>query len=196
MEFKEFAENLLGSRVKIKIVRYLLSSGAIVSERELAQRLGVSHTSVIRALGELHDLNLVSPQRIGRSTVWNVNQNSYALDFLKHFPEKIKYSALEELKTRIRTQFGTNPKIRKIMIFGSVAEGRELPNSDIDLFILVNEKRDVEDLKQRLYNSSNIFMSLYGNLVSFHVFSVAESRSKRNASFLDSVNRGITVVDK
>ncbi|MBS3082858.1 helix-turn-helix transcriptional regulator [Candidatus Pacearchaeota archaeon] len=63
MQFHNFAENLLGSRVKIKLVRQLLLEEAITSERDLAKLLGISHTAVSKTLKELHEFNLVSPMR-------------------------------------------------------------------------------------------------------------------------------------
>ncbi len=65
MQFRDFAENLLASKVKIKPLRVLLGEETITSERELAKLIGVSHGAVNKAMKDFYELNLVVPLRAG-----------------------------------------------------------------------------------------------------------------------------------
>src|SRR3989338_5794492 len=99
MQFKDFAESLLGSKVKIKILRILLSEETITSERELAKMLGVSHGAVNKAMKDFYELNLVSPLRIGNVNAWQLNKDSLAFSRL----DKKFFFPLEELKEWIKS---------------------------------------------------------------------------------------------
>lgn len=196
MQFREFAENLLGSRVKVKLIRFLLSEEAITSEREIAQLIGISHAAVNRALKDLHELNLINPMRVGNVTVWQLNKQSYAYGFLTNFFYKVKTSPLEQLKTDIKAHLGYRQKVKKAVIYGSVAEGRELPNSDIDLFILVEDEKERKDVMSFLPSLSNNCLQSYGNKLSPNIFTCEDYSNPKNKKFLESVSRGITVFEK
>lgn len=194
MQFREFAENLLGSKVKVKILRHLLREETITSERELAKMIGISHSAVNKALKDFHDANLVTPLRIGNIIAWQLNKDGFAyiciprgilspLDPLEHLKQKIKES-LEHLGA-----------IKKVVIYGSVAEGKELPNSDIDLFILVEKEEHKKSILSSISDLTNKCILLFGNKISPNIFTAKDAKSKRNEKFLENVARGITVFE-
>lgn len=195
MQFRDFAENLLGSKVKIKIIRRLLSDEAITSERELAKLIGVSHVAVNKTLKELHDANLISPMRIGTATVWQLNKKSYAYAFLTQFIYKIQSNPLEELKEDIKSHFGNSNAV-KIMVYGSVAEGRELPNSDIDIFILVENEQNRKQLNDHSSYTQQHYISKYGSKLSLNIFTSKDLVHQKNKKFLENVLKGIVVLEK
>ena len=137
MKFRDFAECLLGSKVKVKLIRYLLSRGAITSEREIASLIGVSHNAVNKILKEFYELNLISPLRVGTATVWNINKDSYAFQVVSKLGGIV--TPLEDLESKIIKQYDLVKPIKRVVIFGSLVEGEELPNSDIDLFVLITD---------------------------------------------------------
>jgi predicted transcriptional regulator len=85
MQFHDFAETLLGSKVKVKLLRHLLTEGGISSEREAAKIFGVSHSAVNKVLEEFYELNLIMPTSVGNVKVWVLNKSSFANEFLKVF---------------------------------------------------------------------------------------------------------------
>src|SRR3989338_6366962 len=113
MIFKEFAENLIGSWAKLKLVKYLLAEESTTSEREIASITGVSPDSVNKVLKSLHELNLINPSRVGNSTIWKLNKRSYAYSFLQNFSMKIKSSPLNELKKDIALFLGRVAGVQK-----------------------------------------------------------------------------------
>jgi len=77
----------------------------------------------------------------------NYNLIAYAQDFVSFILQNIK----------------NQDKIENIILFGSVVRGEAKKNSDIDLFIEIRDKIDVEKLKENFYNS--IKVKKYWNLL-------------------------------
>lgn len=197
MQFREFAEALLGSKVKVKLIRHLLVEEAVNGEREVAKRLGVSHVAVHRILLEFHESNLITPIRVGNVKIWHLNKQSYAYQFLRPLVASIKTDPLEDLKVTIRNWLGNWREVRKVIIFGSVAEGKEAPESDIDLFILVDTEEERRHLLDTVYKSlGGLCLMRYGNKLSAQFFTSRDIANKKNKTLLQEVAKGITVIEK
>lgn len=196
MKFRDFAESLLGSRVKIKLLKYILSEEVISSEREIAKLLGLSHTAVSKTLKEFHESNLISPIRVGNVLVWQLNKDSYAYLLLTHFPDYIKKEPLSDLIVAIGSGLNYFSYVKKVVIFGSIAEGKELPNSDIDLFVLVEKEVDRKNAMLPLSNLNNITLNKYGNKLSPNIFTYKDLKIPRNKKFLENVDKGIVIIEK
>ncbi|MEW6723021.1 MAG: nucleotidyltransferase domain-containing protein [Candidatus Micrarchaeota archaeon] len=192
MQFREFAENLLGSRVKIKIIRRLLTDETLTSERELAKLVGASPGAVNRVLKEFHECNLILPMRVGTATVWTLNKGSYAYSFLTDFQSKIKENPLEDLKDSLRSWF-IRSEAKKIVLFGSVAEGNEKPSSDIDLFLLVADTSKQKFMSDLARDYNHYFVQRYGNNLSANILTEKDLTDPKNKKFLESVSRGIVI---
>lgn len=196
MQFHDFAESLLGSKVKVKLIRHLLAEETISCEREIAKLLRVSHSAVNKSLRDFYEQNLIKPVRVGNVKIWHLNKESYAYQFLTSFDRWIKISPLEHLKSTIKSCLGHLTFIKKVIIFGSIAEGKELPNSDIDLFILVEKD---EDRKNVLYYTSNLnetCLKVYGNKLSTNIFTYKDQTNPKNKKFLENVSKGIIVIER
>jgi len=196
MQFRNFAENLLGSKVKIKLIRYLLSEEAITSEREIAKLIGVSHSAVNKALNELHEQNLIAPTRVGNVMIWHINRESYAYQLLQSFTLLLKQMPFDRLKTEITAGLNYLAYVKKAVIYGSVALGTELPNSDIDLFILVKSEKDRKHILPLLSPLNGKCLRMFGNILSPNISTHKELSESKNKKFLESVKNGIVVFEK
>jgi len=196
MQFHDFAETLLGSKVKVKLIRHLVREEGISGERETAKRIGVSHSAVNKTLEELFELNLVRPVRAGNVKIWYLNKESYAYEFLQSFYSSIGYSALEQLKKTIEDYLKYLSEVRKAVIFGSIAEGNELSNSDVDLFVLVDSEDGRKRVQPQISSLNELCLKRYGNPLSPHIFTSRELSSPKNKKFLESVSKGITVMER
>src|SRR3989338_1170598 len=78
MQFELSLDKLIGSKAKIKILKYLFGRAASMSENELAKVIKISPMTINRLMKELRELNLVSMERVGNANVWSVNKESYA----------------------------------------------------------------------------------------------------------------------
>lgn len=189
MIFRGFLENLYRPFVQIKVVAYLLEENIPTSEREIARILGISHVSVNKAFKNLNDLNLVSPKRIGSSLIWDLNKASYAYSALDiRFYSSCK--PIDHLKGRVRDLLGG--QVVKAVIFGSIADGKESPSSDIDLAVIVNSQEEKKNINNRVERLASECLTQYGNRLSVHIFTKAELEKQHEIK--KSVEKGIVVV--
>jgi predicted nucleotidyltransferase len=197
MKFSFSPIEIITSKTKTKIVKFLLSHEAAMSEREIASVLNVSHMSINRIMKELANINFVNYVTIGKAHLWKVNRKSYAFKVLFQLIKEISNinGPLEDLKkTILENVAGSN--IKKVVLFGSVAKGLERENSDIDVFILVKNmkmKKEVETVIERLLNKC---FDLYGNRLAPYILTEHEIKKRRNLSLISEINKGIQIFPK
>lgn len=192
MQFRDFAENLVGSKVKVKMLRYMFREDTITSERELAKIVGISHGATNKAVRDLYELNLITPLRVGNATAWQINKESFSFYAIN----KRIFSPMEELKEKINLKLNNLGAVKKVVIYGSVAEGRELPNSDIDIFILVAKEKHKKIILPQLSDLTNECIRVFGNKISPAIFTEKDCKSKRNENMMKAVSKGILVFGK
>ncbi len=126
-------EDMLGSKTKIKILRTLMKfETKKFTSRELAQRLDVSHTAVLKSIPALEDMNIIQKEQHGNSNLILLNKESYCFAILKNiFSEEEKTTT--ELIKMIKEYFGDK---NTIILFGSIIHKKEEASSDIDLLII------------------------------------------------------------
>lgn len=190
MKFKNFAEAAIGSKAKLKILLFLLREELPTSEREIAKSIGVSHMSVNRTMQEFYGINLVSPMRIGNVNAWKLNGKSYAYSVLKDL-EGLSKGPLDDLKTETAAALGALD-VKKAAIFGSIAEGREHPNSDIDLLIIVEDEQKKRHVLKELPKLEEKCLLKYGNRLSPYVLTEAET--KKHRQIIESAKKGVAVI--
>lgn len=195
MRFNETLLNILSSETKIKIVKFLLTHDAPMSEREIASILKVSHMSINRTMRELAALNFGSFVTIGKSHLWKVNHKSYALKALSLLIKNVSgiKDPLDDLKTVIRENI---PKIlaQKVVLFGSVSKGLEKPESDIDIFILVKNAGDKKKIEPSIEKLSHICFETYGNRLAPYILTEQEMLQKKGLTILSEINNGTSII--
>ena len=194
MKFHISLLDVLNSKTKVKIIKFLLTHEASMSEREIASILKISHMSVNRTMRELADMNFVDFVTIGKAHLWKVNSKSYAFKVLSVLIKGVSIikEPLEDLKNTLLRNL---PKtlIRRAVLFGSVAKGLENTNSDIDVFILVKNKRSREVLEFSIEKLSNICFEVYGNRLAPYILTEQEMKQKKNLRIISEVDKGIQI---
>lgn len=194
MKFNFSPAEIISSKKKFKIVTFLLNHEAAMSEREIASVLNVSHMSINRMMKQLADINFIHFVTVGKVHLWRVNRGSYAFKVFSQLIKDISNikSPLEDLKKTILENL-SGPLVKKVTLFGSVAKGLEMENSDIDIFILVKNlrtKREIETLVEKL---SNQCFDLYGNRLAPYILTEHEIKQKKNLSVIKEINHGIQI---
>src|SRR3989344_1180229 len=102
MIFGNYLEKVLGSKVKISIVRALLRfSDKSFTARELASFVNVSHTPVLKSLKDLDGMNLIEVEKHGTSKLIRLNKSSYLYEPLKYLFD-YEADTKEQLISRIK----------------------------------------------------------------------------------------------
>ncbi len=194
MKFGTPLIDILNSKTKLKIAKFLLTHEASMSEREIASILKVSHMSINRTMRELAEVNFVNFATVGKAHLWKVNRKSYAFKVLSEFINgfsRIK-DPLSDLKGVILTNIPKN-LVKKVVLFGSVAKGEEKTNSDIDTFFLVKDIKDKKRLGPAIEKLSNACLEIYGNRLSPYILTEHEAKEKTRQKFLSEINKGIEI---
>jgi len=178
MQFHDFVEMLLGSRVKVKVLRTLWRyREKEFTIRELAKFLGISHTGIKKVIDELEKTNVLRVRTVGRSCAFRLNINSFAASIVEKTFE-LERGALSELRDVIRKRLESR-FVTSAVLYGSVVEGREAPRSDIDLFIVTSQREKVEEIVAELQNDVS---ERFGNSISAYYVSEEDLRKKRRES--------------
>ena len=163
MIFNNYLENILGSKVKIKLVRALLNHpNQTYSGRELARQVeGISHMAVFKSLKDLIAFNLVKVEYHGGVQLIKLNRKSCLykpLEFIFNYEETTR----DQLIREIRKIFSKKKDMGAVVLFGSVAKGEEEIDSDIDLLIITEDKERTKDI---IANNQKIFTEKFRNII-------------------------------
>ena len=194
MKFRISLLDVLNSKTKIKIIKFLLTHEASMSEREIASILKVSHMSVNRTMRELAELNFVNFVTIGKAHLWRVNHKSYAFRALSELIKGVSgiQEPIEELK-KILLKNLPKTLIKRIVLFGSIAKGSERANSDIDIFVLARDRQCKEKLESSIEKLSNICFEMYGNRLAPYILTEQELKQKKKLNVISEIKKGIEI---
>ncbi len=184
--------DLFKSETKLKIIKFLLDHEAAMSEREIASILKISHMSVNRTLRDLNGLNLVSYMTIGKAHLWKVNRQSYTYAMLRKLMDQVRSikDPLQTLKQMILKRLSLKP-VQRIVLFGSVVQGTEKPDSDIDLCIVIKNNEGKQEVETALDKLSIECLEKFGNRFSPYLLTDQELRQKKGLEVIAAVNKGI-----
>ena len=143
------------------ILKYLTShTGETLYESEIAKNTQISAGSTNQSLKELLKKEMVTLTKKG-------NMNFYSLNFDNPLAKQFKITqTVAELNGLIGK---LRPLAKRIILFGSCAEGVDTQNSDIDLAIISQEEQEVRKIIkkekitreiQALVFKSNDFLAL------------------------------------
>jgi predicted nucleotidyltransferase len=197
MKFHILPLDVLNSKTKVKIIKFLLTHEASMSEREIASVLKVSHMSVNRTMRELSDINFVDFVTIGKAHLWRINRKSYAFRVLSELIKGVSgiKEPIEDLKKILLKNLPKN-LIKRAVLYGSIAEGSERANSDIDLFILVKDRQSKEKLETHIEKLSNVCFEIYGNRLAPYILTEQEMKQKKNLKVISEINKGLELFPK
>jgi len=114
-------------------------------EREVVRRAGVSKGSANKMLRLLADLDFLIRERKGRMVFYRLGSKN---PVVRQFKILTNVYTLRKLFDKLKQHS------RRIILFGSCAQGTDVRESDIDLFILTSEKDSVRKTISE-YNREN-----------------------------------------
>jgi predicted nucleotidyltransferase len=153
-------EHVLGAKSKVAALRVLINSKIGFSGSSVAKRSGMGLLAIQNALADLEGLGLVE---VERGSV----EHRYRLNF-KH---QLVVHGLRALFEAERVMVKTLAReLRPLLegrvvsagLFGSFAQGRAKPGSDIDLLIIVETLKEKESLNKLLSDELSKLAEQYG----------------------------------
>lgn len=146
MRLDEAVEDILGSRIKIGILRLLFRTRGMFSGREISRLVGFSPTHTISNLKDLEAEGLILRQRSGNTDLYQLNERNSAVEGLLAPVFGWESNLLDELAGNFVDRLGD--KLVSIRLFGSVARGEDDSDSDVDLLLTVVDGSDPDDLEE------------------------------------------------
>ena len=178
----DFKENLL-NKVPLKIFSYLCRVPFTPHyEREIARSINVSIGATNQTLKLLLSMGLVTREKKGQLYLYRVIADSPTVREFKKFENIID---LTDLIIRIRDV------CRKIVLYGSCATGEDTNESDIDLFVVTENK--VKVLNDIRKETRRLDREIKPVIVRMEEYLAMRSRKE---VLLEELNKGIILWEK
>lgn len=131
---------ILGDRNRAEILRFLYkNSPNRFSQKQMSVSLGIPLATMSRTCRKLENLNVVNHLNVGKTILYSLAEGSYIVrGFLlpifkgeEVFLKKLVSDIVSGLKPDLIKQ------IKEILVFGSILDDKDTPESDIDLAIVL-----------------------------------------------------------
>jgi predicted nucleotidyltransferase len=147
--------------------------------REIAKSINKSVGGTHNALKSLHILNLVKEKLSGKNLYYRVNDTNPSV---KNFKIFITTTELNPLVNELKKT------AEKIVLFGSCATGDDTSDSDVDLFILTQDTKKVNEYLKKKHLERTIQAAV------FTATDLVKLKEKDKA-FYQEINKGIVLWD-
>lgn len=177
-------KNLSSITPKTLEVLYLFASNPLerFHGREVVRQTGVSLGTVHQTLAKLYRLGLLNREKRGRMYLYSFNMKSAVA---RQFKVLFNVSALDDLVDQIKQTS------ERVVLFGSCAEGTDVEESDIDLFVLSS---DVEVVQSKISKYERMFdRRISPIVVDSRGFAKIKSKDK---SLYERISRGIRLWER
>lgn len=170
--------DLLGNRIRVRILRYLARRGGEHTGRSLARALGEQPKQVLAALHVLWQAGLLVRKAAPPAHLYSLNLDQYLVReaLLPAFRAEARW--LDALGQEVRQVGGE--AVESVLLFGSLSRSTTIadPGSDVDVSVLVNKPAHVEDVRRALELRQGALHERFGHAVSPMVFSVDEFQTR------------------
>jgi predicted nucleotidyltransferase len=164
MRWHEPIDDILGSKLKVRILRLLFLTRGIYTGREIAKLARYSPTHTIAALKELEANGVIHRRHAGNADLYSLNGRSAVSAFVLSPIFGWEQNLFDQLAQLFKDSLGDD--LVSIEIFGSVAGGDEDTRSDVDLLIVVKDDSDIERVEEKVAEVSVEAGSIFGNHIS------------------------------
>lgn len=162
MIYKHVLDDVLGNKLKLRIMRLFCTTGGEYTGREIARLTGYSQTYALRALSDLEANGLLFRRDVAKAHLYSLNEEHMLVGELSKLFD-LERSALEKVAQHIKEELGED--LDSIIVFGSVARGEERPNSDIDMVLTLKDgSRTV--VESKIGSVSNASVAASGSPIS------------------------------
>jgi predicted nucleotidyltransferase len=198
MAIAMYLDKILGSKTKVNVLSVLVAHPErSIVENELAKEAGTAISEVNRQMRDLVDVGLVIMERVGKSKVYQVNQQHFLFASLESVFRGLE-EIYREIAHKVARFVARKHEVKTVLLFGSLASRKIRSDfvkepSDVDIMIVVKSDRQTEAVRKDVldFASSEIF-PVYGINVYPIVLSVEDyvSGLAKDAFIMDVHSRG------
>jgi len=188
-----YLDKILGSKTKINLLSVLVPHPErSIVENELAKEAGMSVSEVNRQIKDLVNVGLVVMERVGKSKVYQANQQHFLYE-----PLRSVFRGLEEIYKEIANRVAgfvvKKHKVKAVVLFGSLVLKKVRSDlvkepSDVDIMIIVEDESQIKSIRNDVLDfvGSEVF-PVYGINVYPIVLSVDE--------YLSGLSKDVFIMD-
>lgn len=194
-------DNIFGNKTNILVLRFMVRfSNQFFSADEIAKETGAGRRNAYDSLKFLVYENILTRKvSLGKILYRFISESRINESISQFFEEEKKklflknisfYKLLSELESKITFIAASN--ITDILLFGSVAKGRDTASSDIDLCVLL--ARDDESMRKKIREIS--FDKKFKNEIHIHIFTTKDflqASEKRNPLVWNIIRDGLSL---
>lgn len=176
----------LSSTNQLRVLSYLAKfSDKEFHEREIARRTGISYGSANRVLNRLYKDGMLVRRQAGRMLFYSFNSNDPLARTLKIF---VSVSLLRPLIWQLKE------RALEIVLYGSCARGEDSSASDMDLFVISEDKQKCLEIIEK-YAFGKGFREIEIEPAIRSPLEIIKSE-KTEKEFLSLVREGIVLWDR
>lgn len=176
-------ENILGTRTAIKILTCLLKNPQKeFKEIDLIKESSVGKGAGADAINRLYLLNILTIKRAGKTKIIQLNTLNPRTFAIRQLFDQHKFLSLPEAKISAILLFREKVYCisKAIILFGSVAAGTYDENSDMDILVIIDDEKEIDEIKKL---TSEIH-ELIGEYINVHFLDSHDAKNEFNTNEL------------
>lgn len=179
MRFHKPLSDILGSRIKVDILRLLSRTRSDYTGREIAGIIGYSHNAARSALEDLERSGLVIHRQVGRANLYSLDEDNIVFTDILSSAFLVEDGLLGAVASIISKWIGSD--LSSIVLFGSIARGEEDQGSDIDVVVVLKDGTDPDSKEDAIADASLEVVRRFGNKLSPILVTGSEFEGKRKS---------------
>jgi len=182
MKINNPLDRILDNEAKIKILRFLIKTGAQWNGRQIAKEVGVTPATSHKALHGLYKEGVLLLENVGKTHLYSLNSNNYLVSGLLNPLFAKEDKVLSDIVAMIKKSIilsSVSENIVSVVLFGSVNLRKDSPKSDIDLAVVVKDKESLRKAENLFAEIDKRISAEFGNTVSPYINTVTGFKVKR-----------------
>jgi predicted nucleotidyltransferase len=194
MRFHETLEDILGSKIKIRILRLFYRTRGSFTGREIARLIEFSQDATQRALNDLTRHGLLRRDYVGTAYNYYLNEDHMLTGKVVNKAFFAEQNSIREIARIFKERLGE--EFQRAVVFGSVAKKKERPDSDVDILVVVRDSTNMDSIEDRVNEAANLATAASGNPVMPIVIQSGEYEKKKKAKSKQGIWKEIFDRDK
>jgi predicted nucleotidyltransferase len=162
MILKKPLDVILGQASKIKLLRFMIRTDTEMNGSELAKAVNLSHVRCHTTLQELELHGLIISRKTGQAILYKFDKkHTLYKNMLKPLFDK-EANLFGLLAKTLANEFKSTKPLT-IAVFGSTAKGKERPDSDIDVLVIIPDSMALKTARKNLDRAEKVVSELLGN---------------------------------
>jgi len=169
---------LLHEDAQVRVLKFLWSSRAEWSGREIARKVALSAPSCHETLKKLDARGLVHFRRVSNVHLYKINPENYLVQnvFVRLFEAEAAMPKQVEAAIKKALADSTKDDIVSLVLFGSTARGTQQIGSDLDLLVVIHAKEALKVLEPRIERLRALLFQRFSMPLSPYVQTLSELR--------------------